>query len=401
MEEKLTLLQLQEMIRDGVGELFPRPVWVVSEVSSIKENASGHCYLELVEWQDDGRGMAAKARAVIWSSAYRLLAPFFRSSTGRDIEEGMHLLMRVQPQYSPLYGLSLTVSEIDPSFTVGEMELARQRTIERLKREGLIDMNGTLPLPLLPSRIAIISSPTAAGYADFMKHLRENRLGVQFHTELFVAPMQGEEAPKGIVEAMERVAEESSRFDLVVIIRGGGSVTDLLCFDDYDLAVNIANFPIPVITGVGHEVDYHICDMVAHTWQKTPTAVADFLLELFAREQEYVASLALRLRSAMLLKIKEQESALAMVRERMRSALQRRLDLHLGSLNLLEARFKSLVPEEILSKGFAIIYAGGGRVRDLSTIKEGERLEIAMGSGILRLRAQEVEFLPSEKRIKE
>ncbi|MBS7385748.1 MAG: exodeoxyribonuclease VII large subunit, partial [Bacteroidales bacterium] len=181
--------------------------------------------------------------------------------------------MRVQPQYSPLYGLSLIISDIDPLFTVGEMELARQRTIERLQKEGLMEMNSLLPLPLLPSRIAIVSSPTAAGYADFMNHLQENQLGVNFLTELFVAPMQGDEAPDGIIAALERIAQRQEEFDLVVLIRGGGAVTDLIPFDNYDLAVNIANFPLPVITGVGHEIDYHICDMVAHTGLKTPTAV--------------------------------------------------------------------------------------------------------------------------------
>ena len=221
MEEKLTLLQLQEMIQEGVSEIFPQSLQLVSEVSSVKENASGHCYLELVEWQEGGRGPAAKARAMIWSSAYRIIKPLFKSATGRDIEVGMHLLMRVQPQYSPLYGLSLIISDIDPLFTVGEMELARQRTIERLQKEGLMEMNSLLPLPLLPSRIAIVSSPTAAGYADFMNHLQENQLGVNFLTELFVAPMQGDEAPDGIIAALERIAQRQEEFDLVVLIRGG------------------------------------------------------------------------------------------------------------------------------------------------------------------------------------
>ena len=317
MEEKLTLLQLQEMIQEGVSEIFPQSLQLVSEVSSVKENASGHCYLELVEWQEGGRGPAAKARAMIWSSAYRIIKPLFKSATGRDIEVGMHLLMRVQPQYSPLYGLSLIISDIDPLFTVGEMELARQRTIERLQKEGLMEMNSLLPLPLLPSRIAIVSSPTAAGYADFMNHLQENQLGVNFLTELFVAPMQGDEAPDGIIAALERIAQRQEEFDLVVLIRGGGAVTDLISFDNYDLAVNIANFPLPVITGVGHETDYHICDMVAHTGLKTPTAVADFLLDAFAREREALESMATRIANLLMLKIKEQNRNLDMIKERL------------------------------------------------------------------------------------
>ena len=397
MEEKLTLLQLQEMIQEGVSEIFPQSLQLVSEVSSVKENASGHCYLELVEWQEGGRGPAAKARAMIWSSAYRIIKPLFKSATGRDIEVGMHLLMRVQPQYSPLYGLSLIISDIDPLFTVGEMELARQRTIERLQKEGLMEMNALLPLPLLPSRIAIVSSPTAAGYADFMNHLQENQLGVNFLTELFVAPMQGDEAPDGIIAALERIAQRQEEFDLVVLIRGGGAVTDLISFDNYDLAVNIANFPLPVITGVGHETDYHICDMVAHTGLKTPTAVADFLLDAFAREREALESMATRIANLLMLKIKEQNRNLDIMKERMRFALRGRVERELGRLGLMEAALKSAIPEEVLSKGFAMLYSNGSRVRSLAGIEEGQRIEIAMSDGVLRLRATEVEFIPLKK----
>ena len=397
MEEKLTLLQLQEMIQEGVSEIFPQSLQLVSEVSSVKENASGHCYLELVEWQEGGRCPAAKARAMIWSSAYRIIKPLFKSATGRDIEVGMHLLMRVQPQYSPLYGLSLIISDIDPLFTVGEMELARQRTIERLQKEGLMEMNALLPLPLLPSRIAIVSSPTAAGYADFMNHLQENQLGVNFLTELFVAPMQGDEAPDGIIAALERIAQRQEEFDLVVLIRGGGAVTDLISFDNYDLAVNIANFPLPVITGVGHETDYHICDMVAHTGLKTPTAVADFLLDAFAREREALESMATRIANLLMLKIKEQNRNLDMIKERLRFAVRGRVERELGRLGLMEAALKSAIPEEVLSKGFAMLYSNGSRVRSLAGIEEGQRIEIAMSDGVLRLRATEVEFIPLKK----
>lgn len=397
MEEKLTLLQLQEMIQEGVSEIFPQSLQLVSEVSSVKENASGHCYLELVEWQEGERGPAAKARAMIWSSAYRIIKPLFKSATGRDIEVGMHLLMRVQPQYSPLYGLSLIISDIDPLFTVGEMELARQRTIERLQKEGLMEMNALLPLPLLPSRIAIVSSPTAAGYADFMNHLQENQLGVNFLTELFVAPMQGDEAPDGIIAALERIAQRQEEFDLVVLIRGGGAVTDLIPFDNYDLAVNIANFPLPVITGVGHETDYHICDMVAHTGLKTPTAVADFLLDAFAREREALEYMATRMANLLMLKIKEQNRNLDIMKERMRFALKGRVERELGRLGLMEAALKSAIPEEVLSKGFAMLYSNGSRVRSLAGIEEGQRIEIAMSDGVLRLRATEVEFIPLKK----
>ena len=209
--------------------------------------------------------------------------------------------------------------------------------------------------------------------------------------------MQGDEAPDGIIAALERIAQRQEEFDLVVLIRGGGAVTDLISFDNYDLAVNIANFPLPVITGVGHETDYHICDMVAHTGLKTPTAVADFLLDAFAREREALESMATRIANLLMLKIKEQNRNLDMIKERLRFAVRGRVERELGRLGLMEAALKSAIPEEVLSKGFAMLYSNGSRVRSLAGIEEGQRIEIAMSDGVLRLRATEVEFIPLKK----
>src|SRR5574344_768262 len=232
--EKITLSDLQTMIGNAIGKALPDYVWLTAEIGEVKEHPNGHCYLDLIDYSQDGNGVLAKARAVIWSSSYKVLKPFFETSTGSSLQEGMHLLMRVQVQYSNLYGLSLIVNDIDPSFTVGELELLKQKTIARLKQEGMFDMNSSLELPVLPKRFAIISSITAAGYIDFTRHLAQNEEGFVFYTKLFSAPMQGEEAPAGIINALDEVAAELAvnerEYDAVILVRGGGAAMTPPCF---------------------------------------------------------------------------------------------------------------------------------------------------------------------------
>ncbi len=284
MNQKFTLSQLNQSIKDTLQDAFPTTVWVVAEVSEMKENRSGHCYLELIE--KEGYDILARSRATIWSYTFRMLKPYFETTTGQQFSQGIKILVQVTVEYHPAYGLSLNVKDIDPTYTVGDMAMQRKEIIRRLQTEGIFEMNKELELPLVPQKIAIISSATAAGFQDFMNQLDSNEFGFNFYTKLFEATMQGTETVPSIIHALERIFQYEDFFDAVVIIRGGGATADLSSFDDYDLAFNITQFPLPIITGIGHEKDDTIIDLVAHTRMKTPTAVAEFLITGVARFYE-------------------------------------------------------------------------------------------------------------------
>jgi exodeoxyribonuclease VII large subunit len=276
MEQNITLFELNTKIRDALNEILPETVWVKAEISEMKENRNGHCYMELAERK--GNETVARARAIIWSYTYRMLKPYFEASTGRIFTEGLKIMVLVTVDFHPVYGLSLNIKDIEPAYTVGDIALQRKEIIDRLKSERVFDMNKELALPFVPQRIAVISSKTAAGYQDFISHLNNNPRGFKFYTCLFEAYMQGPEAEPSIINALERIYGNEELFDVVAIIRGGGAVADLSCFDSYELALNVTQFPLPVITGIGHEKDDTIIDMVAHTRLKTPTAVAEFFI---------------------------------------------------------------------------------------------------------------------------
>ena len=277
MEQKLTLLQLNETIKDALTGAFPTSVWVIAEVSELKENRNGHCYLELIEKQ--GSEIVARTRATIWSYTYRMLKPYFETTTGQFFTQGIKILVQVSVEFHSAFGLSLNIKDIDPVYTVGDMAMQRKEIINRLQAEGVFEMNKELELPLVPQKIAIISSATAAGYQDFINQLDNNEFGFRFYTKLFQATMQGTETVTSIINALERIFQYEDFFDAVVIIRGGGATADLSSFDNYDMAFNITQFPLPVITGIGHEKDDTIIDLVAHTRLKTPTAVAEFFIK--------------------------------------------------------------------------------------------------------------------------
>jgi exodeoxyribonuclease VII large subunit len=276
MDQKLTLSELNGLIKDALFEAFPATVWVVAEISELKENRSGHCYLELIEKEENE--IIARSRATIWSYTFRMLKPYFETTTGQLFTQGIKILVQVSVEYHPSFGLSLNIKDIDPVYTVGDLALQRKEIITRLQNEGVFGMNKELQLPMVPQNIAVISSKTAAGYQDFIHQLETNENGFKFYTHLFEANMQGSEAASSIITALEHIFEYEDFFDAVVIIRGGGATADLSCFDNYDLALNITQFPLPVITGIGHEKDDTIIDMVAHTRLKTPTAVAEFFI---------------------------------------------------------------------------------------------------------------------------
>ncbi|HLN73905.1 MAG: exodeoxyribonuclease VII large subunit [Methylococcaceae bacterium] len=277
-ELQVSLSELQRQVKGRLEDLFSVPVWVKAEISEMTVNRSGHCYLDLVETQEGTDTVVARCRATIWSYTFRMLRPYFETTTGQAFTEGLKVLLQAKVEYHEVYGFSLNIRDIDPVYTLGDMARQRREILSRLQEAGVLEMNKELELPLVPQRIAIISSPTAAGLQDFVNQLHKNPYGFVFYTKLFPAVMQGMEAPHSITDSLEQIFLHEELFDAVVIIRGGGAQIDLACFDNYELAFNVAQFPLPVITGIGHDKDDTVIDMVAHTKMKTPTAVAEFLI---------------------------------------------------------------------------------------------------------------------------
>jgi exodeoxyribonuclease VII large subunit len=288
-----SLSELNAAVRETLELTFPVAVWVIAEIAEARSNPKGHCYLELVEKMDNT--IIAQIKANIWSYTYRSISPKFEMATGERLRAGIQVLLSVNVTFHEVYGLSLNIKDIDPTYSLGEMARRKRETIERLKKEGLTDLNKSLPLPLVPQRIAVISSSTAAGYGDFINHLTNNPNGYIIYAELFQSILQGQEAEPSILASLAGIRKKITRFDAVVIIRGGGSQLDLSCFDSYSLAAGVARFPIPVITGIGHERDDTVTDIVAHTKLKTPTAVAEFLLSGMRDFEDRVLSAQRRL----------------------------------------------------------------------------------------------------------
>lgn len=278
----MKLSDLLEEFREVIQNSFQVPRWISCEIMDISENYSGHCYLDLIEKDEKSDAVNARARATIWASSYRMLKPYFETSTGYELVSGIKILVLAKIEFHPVYGLSLNIQDIDPTYTLGDVERKKREIIQQLEKEGVLEMNKEIPLPLVPQKIAIVSSMTAAGYEDFVDQLLGNSYGYKFYIHLFPAVMQGENAEQSIIGSLEKIFEFESHFDAVVIIRGGGSKSDLACFDSYDLAYHVSQFPLPVITGIGHEQDDTITDLVAHTRLKTPTAVAGFFIDRLA-----------------------------------------------------------------------------------------------------------------------
>ncbi len=277
-DQQLSLFELQRQVKGSLDTTFAMPVWVKAEISEMTVNRSGHCYLDLVETESGTDTVIARCRATIWSYTFRMLKPYFETTTGQTFTEGLKVLLQAKVEYHEVYGFSLNIRDIDPVYTLGDLARQRREIIRRLQEDGVFEMNKELELPLVPQRIAVISSPTAAGLQDFLDQLHSNVHQFVFYTKLFPAVMQGNEAPRSIMSALDLIYEYEDLFDAVVIIRGGGAQLDLACFDQYELAFHVAQFPLPVITGIGHDKDDTVIDLVAHTRMKTPTAVAEFLI---------------------------------------------------------------------------------------------------------------------------
>ncbi len=403
----ITLSELQHRIKAAVEGALALPLWVVAEVSELKVNYSGHCYLELIEKSEPTRGGTpiprAQVRAVIWRSQWGMLSSYFQSQTGSALAAGMKIMAKVVVSYHELYGLSLQITDIDPSYTLGEVERQKQMTIAQLQRDGVWDMNRSLSLPRPLQRIAVVSSAAAAGYRDFCNELREG--GYAFITTLFDAVVQGASAEESICAALDEVAEQQERFDAVVIIRGGGSASDLSCFNSYRLCSYVAQFPLPVITGIGHDKDTSVTDMVAHTPLKTPTAVAAWLTDGMAREMAWLDEAAYRLADLAVaatqrarvrvermaadvereaLRYCDRGSArLAMLREQLVSAVGRGLERQRALLDRAAEVVEARSPEKILRLGFAVVRLDGRAVTSAEGLS-GREVDIQLAKGSIK-----------------
>ena len=358
--EYIDLYTLQNSLKLGLEDLFPEKVWVRAEIASVSLKANGHCYMDLCQNGPDG--MVARAKAVIWRSKYYALNQYFVAATGSSLQAGMSVLVRVQVTYSELYGLILTVDDLDPQFTLGEQELEKRRTIAKLEAEGLLDKQKELVPAALPYALAVITARDAAGYGDFSRHLHGNEYGFAFRTDLFEATMQGPAAPESIVDALDRIESSGTAYDAVLILRGGGSVLDLTCFDDYGLCWRIPNCPVPVYTAIGHDRDRHVADMVAHVSVKTPTALADEFIDCYMAEDERISAFGVRLRLAFLNKV---------------NALSSRVDL-------LEARILAADPRTILKRGYILAADARGRVlKSADAASPGDSISLMFADGTL------------------
>ncbi len=281
-QSSVSLSELNRLVRDVIRKNFPDTYWVRAETSDVRQNRSGHCYLEFIEKDPVTQAILARSRGTIWANTFQMLSTYFESETGQPFTSGLKVLVRVSVEFHEIYGFSLNVVDIDPTFTLGEMAKNRLLVLKRLEEEGVLTLNKELPLPELCNRIAVISSPTAAGYEDFCDQLKKNPYGLVFYTKLFPAIMQGEKSEASIIAALERIYAYRHLFDAVAIIRGGGATSELNCFDSYVLATHCAQFPLPIVVGIGHERDVTVLDIVAHTRAKTPTAVAEFFIDHLA-----------------------------------------------------------------------------------------------------------------------
>lgn len=330
----ISLFDLNNRVRWVLKDQFAEPLWITAEIASVLENRSGHCYLELVDKCEEEENPVAVAKGTIWAFTYRMLKPYFETTTGRRLEKGMKVLIQAEVVFHELYGFSLNIKDIDPTFTIGNIERTRREIIEQLEQEGIIDMNQNLEMPLLPKNVAVISSPTAAGLGDFLDQLHNNSYGYKFHVKLFPAVMQGEKTTESVIAALDRIYEYEELFDVVVIIRGGGGQADLGSFDSYDMAANVAQFPLPVIAGIGHERDETIVDRVAFVRVKTPTAAAAFLIERFQDFEARIDELKEDFwagADVLVVRAKNRQQMLAVEVKRM---TQRMLDNHINRLRL-------------------------------------------------------------------
>ena len=368
--------QLDECIQQGL----PGTYWVRAEIAQLSEK--GHCYLELIEKAD--RGMfAAKMRATCWSNKWQLISAYFQQETGKRPEPGMQVLVEVSVEFHPVYGLSLNIQNIDPSFTLGDMARQRQLTLQQLEKDGVLDMNKSLALPAVIRRVAVISAEGAAGYGDFCHQLINNAYHLRFSTELFPAVMQGDQAVRSILSALDAVAENADDFDCVAIIRGGGAITDLTCFDSYDIASHCAQFPLPVLSGIGHTRDVSVVDMVVFQALKTPTAVAEMLIDHNAQQLVRIDELSQRLSRIAVQMVAVRRQQIEQLRLTLQYTISRTLQTERNKLQMFDQAIRLHSPEQIFKKGYSLTLCDGKPVRRASDIPAGTTITTVLSDGEL------------------
>ena len=385
-ENHITLFELNRLVRDSIEISMPNEYWVEAEVAECRE-ARGHCYLELIEKDEQTATPIAKASAKCWASKWAMVKPYFERTTGQRLVAGMKVLLKVYPQFHEAFGFSWIVTDIDPTYTLGDMARQRQEIIRQLKAEGVFDLQKELTLPLFCQRIAVISSETAAGYGDFCHQLSNNPYGFQFETHLFPATMQGESTESSIINALMRIYKVNSEqcivnsFDCVVIIRGGGATSDLSGFDTLALAEHVANFPLPIITGIGHERDECILDMVSHTRVKTPTAAAALLIEHLKGVLDAVEGAQERITRSAQQQLAAVGYQLTALEQRIPLLVERRITNAFHQLELMAEKLKALDPQVLLGRGYSITLHNGRVVRDAATLAAGDEIETRLEKG--------------------
>ena len=423
--ESYSLLELNRHIKQQLKDTLPGFYWVVAEINELFVNSSGHCFMELVEKASQGGQITAKARANIWAYHFKMLSPYFETMTGQKLTAGLKVMLQVSVEFHESFGMSLQVTDINPSFTVGEMVLQRQKIIQQLKDEGVFDMNRNLDIPFVPQRIAVISSATAAGYGDFINQLHHNSHEFAFHHTLFQATMQGNDAEDSIIRALEDIFELEDEYDVVVLIRGGGSQSDLNCFNSYQLACCIAQFPLPVITGIGHDRDETVADLVACIPLKTPTAVAEFLIDQAMSLNRILQELTWQLTESVEQAIQQPSTRLQQLSQRLQTIMHSYVSIHDRDLHLMKLRLKNIVqtylllkkqeqirlttalhtatsigisnnknrmvwlesklnlldPANLLMRGYSITLANGKVVRSALMLKKGQHIETVLHDG--------------------
>ena len=424
MSTHMTLLELNSLVSEVLANAMPRQYWVEAELSDVNERR-GHLFAELVEKDESSNTPVARASAKCWASTWYSLKRTFERITGEQLRTGMKVLLKVYVQFHPAYGFSWIITDIDPTFTLGDLAKRRMEIIAQLKAEGIFDMQKQLSLPMFCQHIAVISSATAAGYGDFCNHLHNNPYGFFFQTTLFHAVMQGEQIESSVIDALNRIFDAHEEYDCVVIIRGGGATSDMSGFDTLNLAENVANFPIPIITGIGHERDECILDMISYHRVKTPTAAADFLLShlentsrtidnladrlarsaaryletervrmkgisskipiLFsmvkASQTNRIEILSKRIENALRQKTEQENHRLQMLQQTIEMGAKQAIEKERHRLSLLAQKALSLDPEIILKRGYSITLSGGKVVTDASKVMKGEILETRLANG--------------------
>lgn len=392
----ITLSQLSEYIQQSLKGSIAQTFWLRAEISELRENYNGHCYLELIEKSEVDDSLLAKIKASIWANNYRLLKPYFESETGEKLRAGIKILVSVSLDFHPVYGLAVNIRDIEPAFTIGELAARRMQVIKQLEADGIIDMNKQLPLALLPQRIAVISSATAAGYDDFCNQLHNNSQRFVFYSKLFNATMQGDNAEASIIAALEKVYQHIEHFDAVVIIRGGGATTDMSCFDRYELAANCAQFPLPLIVGIGHQRDSSVLDMVAGKSVKTPTAAAEFLIEQMTKalnealwradaicntaknivyeNKNAIERKKFNLKILLRNKILRKQQQIELKKNKLEIGVKNQINTQRNSLSIKEKIIEMHSPSFMLSKGYTITTINGKRISSVKDVKVGEKI---------------------------